>query len=79
MKSMLCSKIPALIIHEIYLVNNNLVDPNIPENFCVEYTFLQIGGKENNQFSKTLFTVRDIATYLMRVISQVIVSLLDKV
>jgi len=79
MKSMPCIKIPALIIHKRYLIDNNLVDTNVPENLCVECTFLQVGGEENKLFTKTLFKVRDVATYLTRGRSQVIVSLLHKV
>ena len=51
MKSMPCSKTPALIICKRYLIENNLVDPNVTDFCCVGYTILQIGGEENNKFT----------------------------
>ena len=79
MKIMPCIKVLAIIIHKRYLIDNNLVDTYAPENLCIEYTFLHIGGEDNKQLTKILFKVRDVATYLIRGRSQVIVSLLHKV
>ena len=70
-------KIAALIIHKRYLINTLLAVTMVPENFCLECTFLKDGGQEDIRYSKVLCRINDVTTFLTKSRTNVIVSLLD--
>ena len=76
---MSCNHTPALVIHKRYLIDNTLVGPNVPENLYIGCTFLQVRRRQNKQYTKTYFKVRDVVTYLTRGKSQVILHLLHTI
>ena len=77
MKSMPMS-IPALIIHRRLLIKDDLANPLVPENFCLECTFLKDSGDEDERYTKVLFGIKDVSTFLTKSKTNVIVSLLDQ-
>ncbi len=72
-------KIAALIIHKRFLIKSNLADTMVPDNYCLECTFLKDGGIEDERYIKVLLSIKDVATFVTRSKVNVIVSLLDKV
>ena len=71
------NKIPALIIHKRCLINTGLGVPMVPENFCLECTFLKDGGIEDIRYTTVLCRINDVITYLTKSKTNVVVSLLD--
>ena len=45
-------------------------------NLCLECTFLLKGGEEDIRFTKALYRARDVATYVQKTKSNLVVSLL---
>ena len=78
MKSFPKSRIPGLIIHKRFLINKDLICSNPKDNLCVECTFLEKGGDENLQLTKTLFCAKDVSWYIQKTKSNLIVSLLHR-
>jgi len=66
----------AVILHKRFMINNKVVDPDHPNNYCIECTFLLPGGEEDPRFSRVLFRVGDVAAYVTKSKSNVVVSLL---
>ena len=79
MKSFPKARLPAVILHKKYLINNNLVFNLSPDNLCIECTFLKVGGEEDINFTKALFHAKDVARYVQKTLTNVVVSLLHKV
>ena len=73
------SRLPGLILHRRYLIDDKIVEPMNPDNFCIECTFIKEGGEEDIRYRKVLFHVRDVVAYVSKTKSSMIVSLLHKV
>ena len=69
-------RLPALIIHKKYLIDDNLVEKKMASNICLECTFLMEGGDEDIRFTKVLFKAQDVVGYIQKIVSNTIVSLL---
>ena len=76
MKNFPTIRLPALIIHKKYLIEDNLVENKVSSNLCLECTFLLDGGEEDIRFTKVLFKAQDVAAYVQKTVSNTIVSLL---
>jgi hypothetical protein len=46
------------------LVDNSLLIPNVPENFCLECTVIHDGGVEHERYTKKLFVLGCIAQFI---------------
>ena len=69
-------RLPALLIHKKYLIDDNLVEKKKASNLCLECTFLMEGGDEDIRFTKVLFKAQDVVGYIQKTVSNTIVSLL---
>ena len=66
MKNFPTIRLPALIIHKKYLIEDNLVENKVSSNLCLECTFLLDGGEEDIRFTKVLFKTQDVAAYVKK-------------
>jgi hypothetical protein len=64
--SSLPTGVEAIIIHRRLLIDNGLLIPNVPENFCLEATILHDGGVEHDRYTKTIFELGCISQFVMR-------------
>ena len=78
MKSFPKFRLPGLIIHKRFVINENIVQKMVPGNLCIECKFLVKGGKEDLRYTKALFRAKDVATYVQKTKSNLIVSLLHR-
>jgi len=78
MNSFSRNKLPSLILHIRYLIDNTLVNPYVVNNMCVECTLLLPGGYEDTRFTLVLFHTSDVAAYLTRNKANLVVSLLRR-
>ena len=76
MKSFPKFRLPALIIHKRYIIQENLVKKKVSSNLCLECTFLLTGGEEDFRYTKILFRAQDVAAYVQKTVSNTVVSLL---
>jgi hypothetical protein len=58
--------VEALIIHRRLLIDNALLIPNVPENFCLEVTILHDGGMEHERYTKKCFELGCISQFVQR-------------
>jgi hypothetical protein len=58
--------VEALIIHRRLLIDNGLLLPNVPENFCLEATILHDGGVEHERYTKRNFELGCISQFVQR-------------
>ena len=58
--------VEALIIHRRLLIDNGLLLPNVPENFCLEATILHDGGVEHERYTKRNFELGCINQFVQR-------------
>ena len=79
MKSFPKFRLPGVIIHKRFLISENVVPKLVTENLCIECTFLVKGGEEDIRFTKLLFSAKDVATYVQKTASNIVVSLLHLV
>jgi hypothetical protein len=68
------TRFQALIIHRRMLMDNSLLLPNVPENFCLEVTLLHEGGVEHVRFTKKLFELGCITQYIQKSQQNIIIS-----
>ena len=78
LKSLPRGNMAALILHRRLLINENLVDPVQPNNYCVECTILVDGGEEDPRYRLVLFRIGDVSAYVTKSKTNLVVSLLDK-
>ena len=78
MKNFPKKRLPAVILHKRYLIQDNLVNNKVPDNLCIECTFLKKGGDEDINCTKLLFLAKDVATYVQRTTTNLVVSLLHR-
>jgi len=78
LKSLPRGNMAALILHRRLLINENLVDPVQPNNYCVECTILVDGGEEDSRYRLVLFKIGDVSAYVTKSKTNLVVSLLDK-
>ena len=79
MKSFPKYRLPGLIIHKRFLISENVVPKLVTKNLCIECTFLVKGGEEDIRFTKLLFSAKDVATYVQKTASNIVVTLLHLV
>ena len=72
-------RLPGLIIHKRFIIKENVIPKLVTENLCIECTFLVKGGEEDIRFTKNLFHVKDVSTYIQKTASNIVVSLLHLV
>jgi hypothetical protein len=68
--------IDALIVFQRYFIDSSLDSPEFTANYCVECTILHQGGQENPVYTKALFSVGCITTYVVRSKTNIVISLL---
>ena len=68
--------IDALIIFQCYFIDQSLDSPEFTANYCVECTILHQGGQENSVYTKALFSVGCITTFIVRSKTNIVISLL---
>ena len=78
MKNFPRSRLPAVILHKRFFTNNKLVKKHSADNLSIECTFIKVGGEENEEYKKVLFKAKDVACYVQKTSSNVVVSLLHK-
>ena len=78
MKNFPKRKLPAVILHKKFITQNNVVKNLSSDNVCIECTFLKVGGEEDIEFTKVLFHAKDVARYVQKTMSNVVVSLVHK-
>ena len=66
--------VQAIIIHKRYLIDNSLILPNLPENFCLECTILHNGGVEHEMYTLTLFTLGSVSQFIQRSKQNIVIS-----
>jgi hypothetical protein len=66
--------IQALVIHRRLLVDNCLLIPNVPNNFCLECTVIHDGGVEHERYTKQLFVLGCIAQFVQKSKQNIIIS-----
>ena len=76
MKTFPKSRIPGLIIHKRFIINKDVICNDPKDNLCLECTFLLKGGEEDIRYTKALFRAVDVARYVQRTKSNLVVSLL---
>jgi len=54
-----------VIIFKRMLINNDLIEPNVIRNICLECTFIMEYGKEHRVYKKQLFTVGSISGFVL--------------
>ena len=79
MKSFPKYRLPGLIIHKRFLISENVIPKLVTKNLCIECTFLVKGGEEDIRFTKLLFSAKDVATYVQKTASNIVVTLLHLV
>ena len=72
-------RLPGLIIHKRFIINENVIQKLVTEILCIECTFLVKGGEEDIRFTKNLFHVKDVGTYIQKTASNIVISLLHLV
>ena len=70
--------IDALIIFQRYFIDCSLDSPEFTANYCVQCTILRQGGQENPVYTKALFSVGCITTFVVRSKTNIVVSLLKE-
>lgn len=63
-KSYSKGKVPGFIIHNIFLIDNILLAPSVPDHLCIECTILLPCGTEDPNFTLVLFKASDVGDYL---------------
>ena len=72
------NEIKGLVIHKRFLGNVALYNPHTPENICLECTILHLHGVEHPSYTKQLFNVDCISSYIIRNKINIIVSQLQE-
>ena len=71
-------EIKGLVIHKRILGNTALCNPYTPENICLECTVLHGLGEEHPSYTKQLFNVDCISSYIIRNKINIIMSQLQE-
>ena len=69
--------LPAVILHRRYMIDKNMIEPDQSDNYCIECTFLLIGGEEDPRYTRVLFRVGDVGAYVTKNQLNVVLSLLQ--
>ena len=67
MKSFLRGTLPAVILHKRYMIDKNMIEPGQSDYYCIECTFLLIGGEEDLRYTLVLFRVGDVTAYVTKI------------
>jgi hypothetical protein len=70
--------IDALVIFQRYFIDHTLDSPEFTGNYCVECTILHQGGQENPNYTRQLFSVGCITTFVVRSKTNIVISLLKE-
>jgi hypothetical protein len=69
-------KMDALIIFQRYFIDQTLDSPEFTGNYCVECTILQNGGQEHPDYTRALFAVGCVTTFIVRSKTNIVINLL---
>ena len=70
------NKVKSVIINMRLMIKNDLIDPIVVTDICLEYTFSIGGGKEHIVYRKKLFTIGNIKEFVLFSASKYMNSLL---
>ena len=59
------SKVNGVIIHRFIVIKNDLIDPMVGTNICLQCTFIIDGGKEHIVYRKKLFIIGSITGFVL--------------
>ena len=67
MKSFPRGTLLAVILHKRYMIDKNMIEPGQSDYYCIECTFLLIGGEEDSRYTLVLFRVGGVAAYVTKI------------
>ena len=71
------NKQKALVIHKRYVIMPTILHCEVPENICIECTFLGEGGYPTKEYHRALFKVASVASYILKSKSNCVASQID--
>lgn len=60
-------RLPGLIIHKMYRINDEIEPKLSKDNICIECTFIKDGGLEDVKYAQVLFHAQIVASYLIKI------------